>query len=282
MNSNEENSNDILINDLSEDKIGTIHHAILRYIDELEQRLNSPEYSEEQKDAVRNALKILPSFSKRINETKSVTRKDANLLKPALELFVIEYFIERHSNPDEPYVDGKPIAYVTGILQQYFGYTEAGYQNLEDHALKRMNQENMEALLSEDSEPRSMLEEMFDAGIDPQQPAQNKYFYAPLILDASRENILIQQEPGENPQFFASKVIPGKTLLQAVTYDLDRYLDYDGGFQIEYAGMEEAPDAKGNILPRVAVRVILEEECEVESVEINGIPVQWMAFSDIE
>lgn len=115
-----------------------------------------------------------------------------------------------------------------------------------------------------------------------EKPAASKYFYLPLFLSVPRQpdaahkaDILTFSNDSGEPMNYASRVLPGQTLAEAVKNDLHTDFAYDDTFQIKnYHFHDTAIDTKGNQLPRLVV-IIKVDHFPADTLHPAGLKVQW-------
>jgi hypothetical protein len=116
----------------------------------------------------------------------------------------------------------------------------------------------------------------------PEKPATSKYFYLPLFLsipqqpdDVHKADILTFSNDVGQPVNYASRVLPGQMLAEAVKNDLQADFAYDGDFQIKNHHFHDtAVDKKGNALPRLVV-IIKVDHFPTDTLHPAGLRVQW-------
>lgn len=95
-------------------------------------------------------------------------------------------------------------------------------------------------------------------GINIAEPTKKKYFYRPIIAYSPKAKPFdFWKNSRWNINHYASRVMPGQTLKEAVSNDLGKDFNFNGEFDLEPIGLEEGKDSLGNILPRIVVRVIV-------------------------
>ena len=120
--------------------------------------------------------------------------------------------------------------------------------------------------------------------VAPEKPATSKYFYLPLFLSipsqaqsdkGHKADILTFSDDSGEPMSYASRVLPGQTLAEAVQDDLRTDFAYDGVFQIKnYHLHDTVSDKKGNQLPRLAV-IIKVDHFPTNTLHPAGMRAQW-------
>lgn len=149
----------------------------------------------------------------------------------------------------------------------------------------RREQEELEEILSMPAmELTPELLKGLQSVVVPEKPATSKYFFLPLFLsipqqaqvDEEREaDILTFSDDSGQPMSYASRVLPGQTLVEAVENDLHTDFAYDGVFQIKNHHFHDmALDKKGNRLPRLVV-IIQVDRFSIEALHPAGMRAQW-------
>ena len=159
-------------------------------------------------------------------------------------------------------------------------YKEVVAGELDDN---RREQKETEELLSTPAiELTPELLKSFQSIVAPEEPATSKYFYLPLFLsvpqeanDVHKADILTFSNGSGQPMSYASRVMPGQTLAEAIKYDLHTDFAYDGDFQIKNHHFHDAAsDKEDNQLPRLVV-IIKVDRFPTESLHPAGLQVQW-------
>ncbi|MDB5179282.1 MAG: hypothetical protein JWN01_1225 [Patescibacteria group bacterium] len=149
----------------------------------------------------------------------------------------------------------------------------------------RKNQEELDEILSTPAmELTPVLLKSLQSVVATQKPATSKYFYLPLFLSGPRQaqvdeehkaDILTFLDNSGEPMNYASRVLPGQTLAEAIKNDLLTDFAYDGAFQIKNHHFHDtAPDKKGNQLPRLVV-IIKVDRFPTTALHPAGLQVQW-------
>lgn len=152
-------------------------------------------------------------------------------------------------------------------------------------AADRREQEELDEILELPAiELTSEMLKSLQSVVVPEKPATSKYFYLPLFVSNPRQSqidgkddidVLMFSNSSGQPMDYASRVMPGQTLAEAVRNDLHADFAYDGDFQIKnYHFYDTAPDKKGNQLPRLVV-VIKVGRFSIESLHPAGMQVRW-------
>jgi hypothetical protein len=121
------------------------------------------------------------------------------------------------------------------------------------------------------------------------QAAQHKYFYLPIFTtninevadDNSRGEVdILEYKNGElfQPDYYASRVMPGQTLEEAVKQDLATDFRYDGRIKIsDYRLYDMTNDKQGNELPRLIVNIEV-DRFNLEGLMVLNTTLQWQTF----
>lgn len=146
------------------------------------------------------------------------------------------------------------------------------------------DQQELDEILSEPAielTPESL--KSLQSVVVPEKPATSKYFYLPLFLstpqvnDGHKADILRFFSDSNQPMTYASRVLPGQTLAEAVKNDLHTDFDYDGVFQIKnHHFYDTTADKKGNQLPRLIVTIKV-DPFPTELLRPAGLRVHWNA-----
>lgn len=104
-----------------------------------------------------------------------------------------------------------------------------------------------------------------------------KIFYIPLFQ--SETSSLHYLHNGQwYKDAYASRVMPGETLKQAVSNDLRKDFSYTGSFRIDGVNpFDELKDKEGKLIPRYRVKIKLLDELDVEQAKPLGMKVDWRA-----
>lgn len=117
------------------------------------------------------------------------------------------------------------------------------------------------------------------------KPATIKYFYLPVFVSNPRKsqdgkyevNMLTFANDSGQPMTYASRVLPGQTLSEAVSNDLRKDFGYEGNFEIRaHYFYDEASDRHGNPLPRIAV-LIKVDGFPTDSLRPASMKAHWSA-----
>lgn len=137
----------------------------------------------------------------------------------------------------------------------------------------RRQQEELEEILADEKE--------FLLYTD--RPAPFKYFYLPVFVANLRKSkdgkydadmLAFESDLGQ-PMAYASRVLPGQTLAEAVANDLRKDFNYEGDFQIRAQYFyDEAPDKHGKILPRIAVLIMI-NTFPTDTLRPAGMKTRW-------
>lgn len=148
----------------------------------------------------------------------------------------------------------------------------------------RREEEELEEILSAPAmELTPGLLKSLQSVVVPEKPATSKYFYLPLFLsipneaqsDEHKADILTFSDNLGQAMSYASRVLPGQTLAQAVESDLRTDFAYNGAFQIKNQHFHDtAADKKGNQLPRLVV-IIKVDHFSTDTLHPAGLRVQW-------
>lgn len=147
----------------------------------------------------------------------------------------------------------------------------------------RREQEELEEILSKPAielTPESLKK--LQSVVVPEKPATSKYFYLPLFLSvpqkadgAHKADILTFSNGSGQPMSYASRVMPGQTLAEAIKNDLHTDFAYDGDFQIKNHHFHDmASDKKGGQLPRLVV-IVKVDHFSADTLHPAGLQVQW-------
>lgn len=95
------------------------------------------------------------------------------------------------------------------------------------------------------------------------------------VSDEHKADILTFSNDSGQPMNYASRVLPGQTLAEAVENDLHTDFTYDGDFQIKnHHFYDTTPDKKGTLLPRLVV-IIKVNRFSTNALHPAGLQVQW-------
>lgn len=161
-------------------------------------------------------------------------------------------------------------------------YNEIVAGEIEDD---RREQEETEELLSMPAielTPETL--KSLQSVVVPEKPATSKYFYLPLFLSPPRQiqpgekheaEILTFSDDSGEPMSYASRVLPGQTLVEAIKNDLHVDFAYNGTFQVKSHHFHDtASDKKGNQLPRLVVAIKV-DRFSTSSLHPAGMRAQW-------
>lgn len=129
----------------------------------------------------------------------------------------------------------------------------------------RKHQEELDEILALPSTPPESV--MSFAAVE--KPATGKYFYLPIFISNTRQNpgdekyevdTLTYSDDSGRPMEYASRVLPGQTLADAIQNDLRDDFKYDGEFRIvDYYFYDTVPDKHGTPLPRHVVLIMVDQ-----------------------
>jgi len=141
-------------------------------------------------------------------------------------------------------------------------YAELVRDELE--ADKKHQQELNEILGEPSTPPESVLS---FAAVE--KPATGKYFYLPVFVSNLRQNpndekqevdLLTYSDDSGRAMEYASRVLPGQTLVEAIRNDLREDFKYEGQFEIvDYYFYDTVPDKQGTPLPRQSVLIKVDQ-----------------------
>lgn len=156
----------------------------------------------------------------------------------------------------------------------------------EFEANRREEAELEEILSAPAMEMTPRLLDSLQSVAEPEKTATSKYFYLPLFLSSPHQaqargeheaNILIFSDDLGEPMDYASRVLPGQTLAEAVKNDLHTDFAYDGTFQIKnHHFLDATADKTGDRLPRLVV-IIKVDRFSTATLRPAGTQVQWSA-----
>lgn len=161
-------------------------------------------------------------------------------------------------------------------------YKEIVAGELEDY---RREQKELDEILSLPAiEFTPELLKSLQSVVVPEKLATSKYFYLPLFLsvpaqpqadkDHKAEILTFSDDVGQ-PMSYASRVLPGQTLAEAVENDLRTDFAYGGAFQIKnHHFYDFAADRKGSQLPRLVV-IIKVDRFSTNAIHPAGMQPQW-------
>lgn len=120
--------------------------------------------------------------------------------------------------------------------------------------------------------------------IVPNVPVPFKIFYIPVILngfDLTHAGYILGSEgAGSKPQLlsYASRVMPGQTLEQAIAKDLKQDFRYDGRFTIDSSYYYDTiQDKQGVDCNRFVVNIVLTENYIPNGVRLFGKTIKWVS-----
>jgi hypothetical protein len=149
---------------------------------------------------------------------------------------------------------------------------------------RRVQEETEELLSTPAIELTPEMLKSLQSVVVPEKPATSKYFYLPLFLSSPRQTrsgekheaeILTFSDDSGEPMSYASRVLPGQTLAEAIKNDLRVDFAYDGTFQVKsYHFHDTASDKKGDQLPRLVVAIRV-DRFSTNSLHPAGMQAHW-------
>ncbi|MDX1765382.1 MAG: hypothetical protein R3313_00350 [Candidatus Saccharimonadales bacterium] len=116
----------------------------------------------------------------------------------------------------------------------------------------------------------------------------SKIFYIPIIYngskDSSHEQILTYVLPDQekHEDYYASKVLPGQSLREAVQNDLKTDFNYEGSFDIDpsITFVDEIPGKNGQYSKRYEVSITLLNNLDISQAKPLGCNVEWHPLNE--